>query len=452
MDVELLSRVQFAFTLAFHYIYPPMSIGLGLLLVVMEGMYLRTKDPVYERLTKFWVKVFALIFAVGVASGIVLEFEFGTNWATYSRYVGDIFGSALAAEGIFAFFLESGFLAILVFGWDRVKPAMHFFATCMVALGSSFSAVWIIVANSWQQTPAGYVIEGEGLAARARITDFWAMVFNPSSLDRLTHTVVAAWATGGFLVISVSAFYLLKRQHMDMARAAMKIAVPFTLAVTLIQPFLGHKSAVGVAKNQPAKMAAFEGHHDSSKPMDLVLLGYYDAAGEGVKGISVPGGASLLLKGDAKAPITGLNDFAREDRPPIQAAFQFYHLMVALGMAMILLALAASIQLWRGRLENSTLLLRLLVPAILLPHLANQAGWFAAEVGRQPWIVYGLLRTSDGLSKVVKANQVLGSLILFGFLYVLLFVLFVYLLDRKIKAGPDGDLADSIGLAHGVQQ
>ncbi len=452
MDVELLSRVQFAFTASFHYIYPPMSIGLGLLLVVMEGMYLRTKNPVYERLTKFWVKVFALIFAVGVASGIVLEFEFGTNWATYSRYVGDIFGSALAAEGIFAFFLESGFLAILVFGWDRVKPAMHFFSTCMVALGSTFSAVWIIVANSWQQTPAGFVIEGEGLAARARITDFWAMVFNPSSVDRLTHTVVAAWATGGFLVISVSAYYLLKRQHVEVAQAAMKIAVPFTLAVTLIQPILGHKSAVGVAKNQPAKMAAFEGHHDSSKPMDLVLLGFYDEESASVKGLSVPGGASMLLKGDAKAPVVGLNDFAKEDRPPIQATFQFYHAMVLLGMAMIAMALAAGIQLWRGRLETSTLLLKLLVPSILLPHLANQAGWFAAEVGRQPWIVYGLLRTSDGLSKVVKANQVLGSLVLFGFLYVLLFVLFVYLLDRKIKAGPDGDIADSISLAHGVQQ
>jgi len=181
MDVEILARLQFAFTIAFHYIYPPLSIGLGVLLVMMEGMYLKTKDPLYERMTKFWVKVFALTFAMGVATGIVMEFEFGTNWATYSRYVGDVFGSALAAEGIFAFFLESGFLALLVFGWDKVKPRAHFFATIMVALGAMFSAVWIVVANSWQQTPAGFHVVGEGIHARAEITDFWAMVFNFST-------------------------------------------------------------------------------------------------------------------------------------------------------------------------------------------------------------------------------------------------------------------------------
>ena len=187
MSVEILARIQFAFTIAFHYIYPPLSIGLGVLLVMMEGMFLKTKDRIYERMTKFWVKIFALTFAMGVATGIVMEFEFGTNWATYSRYVGDVFGSALAAEGIFAFFLESGFLAILVFGWKKVSPKMHFFSTCMVSLGSMLSAVWIVVANSWMQTPAGFHIVGDGMNARAEITDFWAMVFNPSSMDRLIH-------------------------------------------------------------------------------------------------------------------------------------------------------------------------------------------------------------------------------------------------------------------------
>ena len=207
MDVEVLARLQFAFTIAFHYIYPPLSIGLGVLLVMMEGMYLWTKDPLYERMTKFWVKIFALTFAIGVATGIVMEFEFGTNWATYSRYVGDVFGSALAAEGIFAFFLESGFLALLVFGWDKVGPRTHFFATVMVALGAMFSAVWIVVANSWQQTPAGYHVVGEGIEARAEIVDFWAKVFNPSSVDRLCHVLSGAWLAGAFLVISVSAYF-----------------------------------------------------------------------------------------------------------------------------------------------------------------------------------------------------------------------------------------------------
>lgn len=212
MDVEILSRIQFAFTIAFHYIFPPLSIGLGVILVMMEGMYLKTKNPLYERMTKFWVKVFALTFAVGVASGIVMEFEFGTNWATYSRFVGDVFGSALAAEGIFAFFLESGFLAVLVFGWDKVGPKTHFFSTIMVSFGSMLSAVWIVVANSWQQTPAGYHIVGEGLNARAEITDFWAMVFNPSSMERLSHVLSGAWLAGSFLVISVSRILFIKEQ------------------------------------------------------------------------------------------------------------------------------------------------------------------------------------------------------------------------------------------------
>ena len=214
-DAEILARIQFATTVAFHYIFPPMSIGLGFLLVIMEGMYLKTKNKLYENMTKFWVKVFSLIFAMGVATGIVMEFQFGTNWSTYSRYVGDIFGSPLAAEGIFAFFLESGFLAILVFGWDKVKPRTHFIATIMVSFGSMLSAVWIIVANSWQQTPGKigetFHIVGEGVNARAEILDFWAVVFNPSTIDRLSHVLSAAMITGAFLVLSVSAYYLIKK-------------------------------------------------------------------------------------------------------------------------------------------------------------------------------------------------------------------------------------------------
>ncbi|MCB0575855.1 MAG: cytochrome ubiquinol oxidase subunit I, partial [Saprospiraceae bacterium] len=210
MSVELLSRLQFAFTIAFHYLYPPLSIGLGVVLVLLEGQYLRTGDQVWEQLTRFWIKIFALIFGIGVATGIVMEFEFGTNWATYSRYVGDIFGSALAAEGIFAFALESGFLGILIFGWNRVGPRMHFLSTVMVALGSMFSAIWIVVANSWMQTPAGYRIEGEGLLARAVVTDFWGMVFNPSSVDRLVHVLLGSLLAGSFLVMSVHAWYIWK--------------------------------------------------------------------------------------------------------------------------------------------------------------------------------------------------------------------------------------------------
>ncbi len=224
MDVLLLSRIQFAFTIAFHYLYPPLSIGLGVTLVIMEGLWLKTNNPIYHQMARFWTRVFALTFAIGVATGIVMEFEFGTNWATYSRYVGDVFGSALAAEGIFAFFLESGFLAILLFGWDKVGRKLHYFATWMVCLGAHFSAVWIVVANSWMQTPAGFHVVGEGSDARAEITDFWAMVFNPSAMDRLSHTLCGAWQAGAFLVVSVSAFYLLRRKHLDSPNARSRSA------------------------------------------------------------------------------------------------------------------------------------------------------------------------------------------------------------------------------------
>ena len=273
MNVEILSRLQFAFTVAFHYLFPPLSIGLGLALVMMEATWLRTRNPLYHNMARFWTKVFGLIFGLGVATGIVLEFEFGTNWATYSRFVGDIFGSALAAEGIFAFFLESGFLAILLFGWDKVGPKLHFFATCMVALGAHFSAVWIIVANSWQQTPAGSHLEINGLPvpdghaftsadlgnARMVIDDFWGVVFNPSSMDRLAHTLVGAWLAGGFLVISVSAFYLLRRRHQDFAAASLKFGIVLAMVASLLALVTGLGSAAGVAKNQPSKLAAMEG-------------------------------------------------------------------------------------------------------------------------------------------------------------------------------------------------
>jgi cytochrome d ubiquinol oxidase subunit I len=438
MDVEILSRIQFAFTAAFHYIYPPLSIGLGVLLVIMEGTYLKTKNKLYEQMTRFWVKIFALTFAVGVASGIVLEFEFGTNWASYSRYVGDIFGSALAAEGIFAFFLESGFLAILVFGWNKVGPKMHFFSTIMVSLGSMFSAVWIVVANSWQQTPAGYHIVGEGMNGRAEITDFWEMVFNPSSVDRLTHVLSGAWLAGAFLVISVSAYYLLKQKHLEFAKSSLKIGLIFALFASLFQLVTGHQGAIGVSQNQPAKLAAFEAHYDSEKPADLYLFGWVDEENQIVKsGLKIPGLLSYLLYWDSTQPVIGLNSFAEEDRPPINLVFQTYHLMVTIGFFLIAISIVGVFLLWRGKLFESPWFLKILVVAVLGPQIANQLGWFSAEIGRQPWIVYGLMRTSDGLSKAVSAEQTLFSLILFTLIYTLLFILFIYLLDQKIKHGPE---------------
>lgn len=437
MDVEILARIQFAFTIAFHYIYPPLSIGLGLILVIMEGMYLRTGNKIYEQMTRFWIRIFALIFGIGVATGIIMEFEFGTNWATYSRYVGDVFGSALAAEGIFAFALEAGFLGILIFGWNRVGPKVHFFSTIMVFLGSMFSAIWIVVANSWQQTPAGYHIVGEGLNARAEITDFWAMVFNPSSVDRLTHVWIAAFLAGAFLVLSVNAWYILKGKHLDIAKPAFKIALGVALLASLSQLLSGRSSAEVVAEHQPAKLAAMEGHFDSSGVADMYLLGYVDKEEQTTKGIRIPGGLSFLTHGNFKTPVTGLNAFKKEDRPSQpNAVFQFYHIMIAIGIFFIALTVYAAWQWKRKKLFDQRWLLWVFVWAVLLPQIANQAGWFTAEMGRQPWVVYGHLRTSDALSKTVTANQVLFSLILFTLVYSTLFGLFLYLLNKKIKHGP----------------
>ena len=438
MDTEILARIQFAFTVAFHYIYPPMSIGLGLILVIMEGLFLRTGEKRYEQMTRFWIKIFALIFGIGVATGIVMEFEFGTNWATYSRYVGDIFGSALAAEGIFAFALESGFLGILLFGWHRVSHKIHFFSTIMVWLGSMFSAVWIVVANSWQQTPAGYHIVGEGMNARAEITDFWAMVFNPSSMDRLMHVWIGAFLAGAFLVLSVNAWYILKKRHLDIARPAFKIALSVAVVFSLAQLLTGHHSADGVAVNQPAKLAALEGHYDTLAPGDLYLLGWVDQRQQKVSGIGIPGGLSFLLHQDTKAPVRGLNSFPEDERPrQVNAIFQFYHIMVAIGMALIGLSLLGAWMWKRGQLFEQRWLMRIFVWAVMLPQIANQAGWFAAEMGRQPWVVYGLLRTDQAFSRVVTANQIWFSLILFTVVYVVLLVLFLYLLSRKIQHGPE---------------
>jgi cytochrome d ubiquinol oxidase subunit I len=450
MDVLTLSRFQFALTAAIHYLYPPLSIGLGVVLVIIEGMWLKNRKPVYHQMARYWTKVFALTFAIGVATGIVMEFEFGTNWATYSRYVGDVFGSALAAEGIFAFFLEAGFLAVLLFGWDKVGPKTHFFSTCMVCLGAHFSAIWIIVANSWMQTPAGYHIVGEGMKARAEITDFSAMVFSPSSMDRLFHTLCGAWQAGAFLVVSASAWYLLKRRHEEFARASLRVGLSVGLAASLLQLVSGHISAQGVARHQPVKLAAFEGLYETTSNAPLALFGWVDEKGEKAIGPKIPGMLSFLAYSDSAKPVTGLREAAPDpkDRPPVNFTFQLFHLMVAIGFWMILISALGFLYFRRGSLFEKRWLLWLLVLSVLGPQIANQAGWFTAEVGRQPWIVQGLLRTSEGLSAVVRANTVLAAIFLFSAVYILLFAVFVYLLNDKIKHGPDdSDLVPSGKLA-----
>ena len=437
MDPSYAARVQFGMTLAFHYLFPPITIGLGVVLVFMEGMFLLTRQGIYEQLTKFFVKLFGLNFALGVVTGIPMEFQFGTNWAQYSRYVGDVFGSALAAEGIFAFFLESGFLGLLIFGWDRVKPRTHFIATLMVCLGSHFSAIWIIVANSWMQTPAGFKIVGTGANAHAVTTDFFQVVFNPSTVNRLLHTVAGAWQAGAFFVLSVCAWYLLKNRNQEFARAGMRVALLVAVAAATVSIVMGDTSARQVAHTQPAKLAAMEGVYPASAPAGLHLFGWVDESRHTVIGPEIPGMLSWLVYFDRQRNITGLDAFKPEDRPPANRVFQAFHIMVAIGFASFALTVLSLIWWARGKLWTARWLLWPMVVSIVFILVANEAGWMTAEWGRQPWIVYGLMRTSQGVSPSVPPGQVWATVVLFGLVYSALLVLYLVLLNQKIQHGPD---------------
>ena len=485
MDVVLLSRLQFAMTIMFHYIFPPLTIGMGVVLVYLGAQYLRTKDPIYRTAQKFWTKIFGLNFAIGVASGIVMEFEFGTNWAVYSRFVGDVFGSALAAEGIFAFFLESGFLAVLVFGWNRVGPKMHFFSTLMVSLGSIFSSVWIVVANSWQQTPKGHhivqmmrdgepwFVEGEPVM-RAEIVDFWSLVFNPSTVHRLSHVLIGAFIMGAFFIMSISAWYLLKRKHERFARHSFRGALILATVASLAAAVSGHFQAKNVYATQPAKMAAFEAHYETGRG-DLSLFGIPNAEAQRLDAnITIPGGLSFLVHEDFESEVIGLDRFRPEDRPPVAIPFFSYRIMVGLGVFFVALTLLASFLLWRGKLFQTRWILWVFVFAVVGAMVANQLGWVAAEVGRQPWIVHppvqrdeagepllddegyiryetyeapmpdggaqtkvAGLRTDEAVSRVLKGEVVLGSIIMFALIYALLALVWVFTLNGKIQRGPD---------------
>ncbi len=435
MNVEMLSRIQFALTSCFHYIYPPMSIGIGLMLCVFEGMYLKTKSPFYKQIAQFWTKIFALTFALGVATGLVQLFGFGTNWARYSRFVGDVFGSALGAEGIFAFFLESGFLGVMLFGWHRVSARMHYVATLCVALGAHFSAVWIVIANSWMQTPAAYRIVGE----KAEVTDFWGMVFNPSAMDRLTHVLLGCWLTGIFFILSVSAYYFLQKRHLDFAKRTMRVGLIAAAVVLVLQLISADSTARGVAQHQPSKLAAMEGVFKTQPAAPITIVGWVDEKNQKVRGLQIPGLLGLMTYRNLTTPVKGFDQIPADERPPIGIVFQTYHLMVAMWSLMVLVT-GIGIYLWKkGRLHKTRWLLWALVFSVLCPHLANQAGWMTAEIGRQPWVVYGLLRTKDGVSTSIVASQVVLSLIMFIVVYTLLFALFLFLLDRKIKHGPVED-------------
>ncbi len=436
MDVVDLARLQFAFTITFHYIFPPMSIGLAFLIVIVEGMYLKTKKPLYLNLAKFWTKIFALFFVLGVASGFVQVFAFGNNWSQYSRFVGDIFGGILAAEGIFAFFLEAGFIGIMLFGWDRVRPGVHYLSSILVAFGASFSATWIVIANSWMQTPAGYKIVGEGLYKRAIITDLWKVYFNPSSIDRIIHVLLGCGILGSFLLLSVSGYYLLKKRHLQEARFGIKLGFATAAVLLTLQLWSADSTARGVGENQPAKLAAMEGIFKTETPASIYIVGWPSEAQEKTTGWAIPGLLSWLQYQDLSKGVKGLEEFPKDEWPPVFWVFQSYHVMIYSWGAMVLIVIIGAILLKRGKLESANWFLWILVFSTLLPYAANMAGWFTAELGRQPWIVQGIMRTREGVSAVVSFRDVLASLIMFVSVYSLLFVLFIFLLNRKIQHGP----------------
>jgi len=435
MDVVLLARIKFAMTAGFHFLFPPLTIGLSWLIVWMMGRYHKTGDEAWGRTVRFWIRMFAITFALGVVTGLTLEFQFGTNWSQYSRFVGDIFGAPLAAEGIFSFFLESSFVGVLLLGWNRVSTRTLYVSAWMVAIGATMSAFWIIVANSWMQTPAGYEIVGD----RAVLTDFWAATFNPSTLPRYTHTIAAALVTGAMFVMGVSASFLRKGRNVEFAMRSMKGALVAALLGAILVGGTGHAHAVQVAETQPMKLAAFEGLFETQKGAPAVLFGIPNAETRTVDyAISIPKGLSLLAASDPDAEVKGLNEVDPEDWPPLAMTFFPFHIMVMLGGYFLALPILGLWMLRKGRLAKTKWLLRLMVWSIPLPLLVNELGWIAAEVGRQPWVVYGVMRTSDAATpaQVVSAGQILAVIIAFALVYALLFATWVYLLRRQIQAGP----------------
>ncbi|HEY4868078.1 MAG TPA: cytochrome ubiquinol oxidase subunit I [Candidatus Dormibacteraeota bacterium] len=439
MDPTLPARIQFALTISFHYIYPPITIGLGLVLVILGVLHLRTGSPVWNQALRFWVRIYALNFALGIATGLVQEFQFGTNWSSYSRFVGDVFGSALAAEGIFAFFLESGFLGVMLFAGDRISARMQVLVTFLVALGAHFSAIWIVVANSWMQTPAAYhIVKGPAGEPRAEITSFWGVVFNPSAMDRLMHVIAGSWITGAFVVLSVSAWYLLRNRHHEFAQACMKVGLVILTFGAIFQVFIsGDRSARYVAVFQPAKFAAMEGHWDSG-PDPLAFVGWVDQNGGRTYAIGIPGGTSFLLDFHFDTPVKGLSAIQPDLRPPVNWVFQAYHVMISAGGFMLALSLGCCLFFfWGRRLYRTRWLLWLLVPGPIYAIVANLSGWWTSEIGRQPFMVYNVLRTSQGVSPNVPSAAVIASIAMFVFMYTLLGALYLYLLNDKVRHGPE---------------
>jgi cytochrome bd ubiquinol oxidase subunit I len=444
MDALLLSRLQFAVTSMFHFIFVPLTLGLSILTAWLETRALVTGDPLYLKMSKFWGKLFLINFALGIVTGITMEFQFGMNWAEYSKYVGDIFGVPLAIEATVAFFLESVFIGVWIFGWNKISPKVHALSIWLVALATNLSALWILLANGWMQHPVGYVLRN----GRAEMVDFGAFLTNTYGWLKFGHTTASGYVVAAFFVMGISAYHLLKKNQLEFFKRSFRLGAFFGLGATLLVAVIGDSHTVEVAKTQPTKFAAMESVWETQTGADYNLLTFPDAGQEKnlVETLRVPHMLSLLATHNWQGEVKGLKAFPREERPPVLLTFLGFRGMVALGMLMLLLCFLGVVLVSRPGLENQAFFLKLMLFSIPLPYLAGQLGWITAEVGRQPWIVYGVLKTSEAVSRSISAAQVWVSLIGFTLLYGGLGVIDIYLLAKFAKKGPDEDISVLLNL------
>ena len=435
MDAVFLSRIQFAVTTMFHILFPVLTIGLALYLVVVESLWLIKKQEIYYRMYRFWVKIFAINFGIGVVSGVVLEFEFGTNFSHFSQRVGNVFSPLLGFEVLTAFFLEGGFLGIMLFGWERVRRSIHFLATCLVSFGAILSAFWILAANSWMQTPAGYKL----VNGKFMVTDFSAAIFNSSLFARMGHMTLASFETSAFVVAGISAYYLLKGRYVDIFRRSLGIALVMAALFAPLQVYQGDVSGRQVFHHQPAKLAAMEAHWETNikggAPFAVIALPDMEAENN-LLSVDVPDGLSLLVTHSFEGRVRGLKEFPKRDRPNVFILFWTFRLMVAIGFVLLLIMVWAAV-LWRqGRLFSHRTFLRTLLVLHPLGFFATELGWVTNEVGRQPWLVYNLMRTSEGVSPI-PAGNVIWSLSLFLVIFIVVGTSYFYYILKALKTGPD---------------
>jgi len=432
MDVLFLSRLQFAAATMFHFLFVPLTLGLTIMVAVMETKYARTGDETYLKMAKFWGKLFLINFALGIVTGITLEFQFGTNWSRYSEFVGDVFGSLLAIEATAAFFLESTLIGVWIFGWKKLSAKAHAVVMWLIAGASTLSAVWILIANSWMQHPVGYVIRN----GRAELDNFMEVVTQPWAILEFIHTVSGAYILSAFFIMGISAYHLLKKQHMEFFKKSFRIALAFGLIFSIIEVVEGHMHGTDLAEKQPTKLAAMESHWETQKKAPIYMFVIPDEKNgkNAIEILPIPGMLSLLAHHDPNAEVKGLNDFPADERPPVLLSFISFRLMVGLGVFFVLVTVIGFVI--RKKVEDYPLYLKVMLFSIPLPYIAIQAGWVLAEVGRQPWIVYGIMRTSDAASPI-QTSQVFISFLAFLIVYGLLGAMGFYLIVKNAKQGPE---------------